>query len=340
LQFDLPDGVAISAPWPLLERHQGRAVYRLVDTPTRWPARMAIGRFPVRELEIGGARLRLAVIAGTPAADNEAVAGWLEESAAAVATLYGRFPLPQAQLLVVPLGPQSEPVPWGQVLRGGGPAAHLFIDQTRPDNEWRADWTAVHELSHMLMPYISRHDAWLSEGFASYYQNVLRARAGMISEADAWRKLTAGFERGRKGTRPGVTLSAASRQMRREQAFMRVYWSGAAIALLADMRLREAGDGLSLDVALSRLAECCLPSNRMWTARQALDRLDSLTGTDVFARLGERYRDSDEFPDVAPLLDALGVIGQGEALRFDDSARLATSRRTLMGAPNPASVQR
>ena len=128
--------------------------------------------------------------------------------------------------------------------------------------------------------------------------------------------------------------------MRSERAFMRVYWSGAAIALLADMRLREADNGLSLDVALSRLAECCLPSNRMWTAQQALDRLDSLTESDVFARLGERYRDSDEFPDVAPLLDALGVVGQGDALRLDDSARLAASRRALMGTPNPASVQR
>ncbi len=332
LRFELPDGVSVSAPWPLLERRGATSRYRLVDTPTDWPARLAIGEFMVRELDVDGARLRLAVVGTSPSVDEVAVSAWLDEAARAVTTLYGRFPSPDTQLLVVPIGTQAEPVPWGEVLRGGNPAVHLFIDQTRPSPEWRHDWTAVHELSHLLLPYISRRDAWLSEGFASYYQNVLRARAGLISEADAWRKLVAGFERGRQDTRSGVSLAQASREMRRRHAFMRVYWSGAAIALIGDMQLRQLSDGLSLDVALSRLAACCLPSRRMWTAEEAFATLDELIGQNVLSVLSAQWRGSDRFPDVSVLLEHLGVIGRGDNLSLDDAAPLAPLRRALMTA--------
>ncbi len=340
LRFELPIGVSVSAPWPLLERRGAITRYRLVDTPTQWPARMAFGEFQVREFDVGGARLRLAVVGSSPRADDFAVSAWLDEAVRAVTTLYGRFPSPDTQLLVVPIGSQAEPVPWGEVLRGGNPAVHLFIDQTRPSSEWSHDWTAVHELSHVLLPYISRRDAWLSEGFASYYQNVLRARAGLISEADAWRKLVAGFERGRQDTRPGVSLTQASREMRREHAFMRVYWSGAAIALVGDMQLRQLSDELSLDVALSRLASCCLPSQRMWTAAEAVAKLDELTGQHVLSALYAHWRGSDRFPDVSVLLENLGVIGQGSSLSLDDTAPLAPLRRALMAAPTSPKSRR
>ncbi len=334
LSFELPQGVNVSAPWPLLERRGTTTRFGLTNTPPGWPARMAIGRFQVRELAVGGAALQLAVLGSTPPADNAAVTAWMDEAARAVTTLYGRFPLPQAQLLLIPIGRRAEPVPWGQVLRGGRPAAHLFFDQTRPPREWRDDWTAVHELSHMLLPYISRRDAWLSEGFASYYQNVLRARAGLVSEADAWRKLVAGFGRGKNGTRRGVSLDAASRAMRRERAFMRVYWSGAAIALIADMQLRQIDPDLSLDLALSRLGVCCLPSPRMWTAEETFQRMDELAGQEIFVELARQYRGSDQFPAVEELLLRLGVIGRGDTLLLDDSAELAPLRRALMRAPS------
>jgi len=115
---------------------------------------------------------------------------------------------------------------------------------------------------------------------------------------------------------------------------MRVYWSGAAIALIADMRLRQIDADLSLDLALSRLAACCLPSPRLWTAQQTLQRMDELVGHEVFVTLAERYRGSDLFPNVDELLLRLGVIGRGDTLHFDESAELAPLRRALMQAPS------
>ena len=55
----------------------------------------------------------------------------------------------------------------------------------------------------MLMPYISSRDRWLSEGLASYYQNVLRARDGRLTDTQAWQLLYEGFQRGKKNTNGG-----------------------------------------------------------------------------------------------------------------------------------------
>ena len=41
----------------------------------------------------------------------------------------------------------------------------------------------------------------LAEGLATYYQNVLRARAGLLTPSEAWEQIDAGFARGRGATR-------------------------------------------------------------------------------------------------------------------------------------------
>ena len=86
--------------------------------------------------------------------------------------------MPQAQILVVPGARGPEPTPWAYVVRGGSPAAHFFINQRRPIREFFEDWTAVHELSPPAVAVCQCRRFWLSEGVATYYQNVLRARGG------------------------------------------------------------------------------------------------------------------------------------------------------------------
>ena len=68
---------------------------------------------------------------------------------------------------LLPVGKRSEPVPFGRVIRDGGETIELFVNPDQPMSSFYEDWTATHELSHMLLPYVARRDAWLSEGFAS-----------------------------------------------------------------------------------------------------------------------------------------------------------------------------
>ena len=147
-------------------------------------------RASLAELQVGGARLRMVVLDGSPVPDLDHMHAWLTDAAQMVAGLSGRFPVAQAQILVVPDARGNEPTPWAYVMRGGNPAVHFFINQRRPPEEFYDDWTATHELAHLLLPFVDYNDAWLSEGVATYYQTVLRARAGRMSEREALMRAT------------------------------------------------------------------------------------------------------------------------------------------------------
>ena len=335
LDFELPPGFDVSGPWQRTGSSAGKVSYVVRERMPGWDARMAIGRFSVESIALPGGRLRYALLPGEPAPDAAALRAWVTGGARALVSAYGRLPVPDAQLLVVPIARGDEPVPWGEVQRGGGDAVHLYIDQRRPGAEFLADWVLVHELGHLLHPNIAASDRWLSEGIASYYQNVLRARAGLISAERAWDKLHAGFERGISGTAPGHSLAEASETMMRDRSFMRVYWSGAAIALLADVELRRrTGGGQSLDTALAALAACCLPADRSWSARELLRELDRLTGSGVLMELYRQYVDSDRFPALGALYAELGLQPISKtSLRLDPAAPQAAIRAAIMRAP-------
>lgn len=327
VRVTLPAGYHLSTPWPVAG---GEHHYRPDPTPGSWSSLTAIGRFAPQPIELPGGTIRLAVVGTRQTEQVAKMREWIAESAEAVASTFGRFPQSQPQVLVIHAGRQSEPVPWAQVVRGGGVAAHFYVDAQRSLSAFRDDWVATHELAHMLLPYVSSRDRWVSEGLASYYQNVLRARDGRLSERSAWSKLHAGFQRGLRDDRD-APLRDVSRNMRSNRAYMRVYWSGAAVMLMADTRLRALSDGqLSLDEALRRLNTCCMANDRVWRGRELFARLDELTGTRVFSELYQENAGSDDFPPVFESYDELGLIQQSRRLRLSDQAELAAVRRAIM----------
>jgi hypothetical protein len=346
VHFALPSGVQVSAPWQPLDDALRR--YRVEPSPTGWQPIVAFGRFEQFPIELPGGRLDVAVLDGQPRADVAQVRDWVEAAARHVTLAYGSFPVPRAQVVIVPVvgldawgGRGTEDaVPFARVLRRGGIAAQFFVNQIAPLDSYLSDWTATHEFSHMLLPYISQSDAWLSEGFASYYQNVLRARAGVLTEEVAWRKLHEGFSRGRRDDYRDTL--AESVHYRGPNMIMRMYWSGAAIALLADVELRERSGGVqSLDTVLQQLQACCLPSSRTWSALEVFDQLDELAGGHVFDDLYRRWIDAVEFPDVDPVFARLGVDPVGSSVRLLE-APATTLRREIMAvraSPSAASEQ-
>lgn len=322
----LPEGAAFSAPWPRDADEPGR--YRPVPTPSGWYARSAVGFFREARLEVPGGTIALALLGDLDDAQAHKLIRWIRRSLDAVTPVFGEFPRPHVQVVVVPTGPGREPVPWAHVLRGGGPAAQFYVDETRPLAEFDADWTATHEFSHLLLPYVARRDRWLSEGLASYYQNVLRARDGRLSERQAWQKLYEGFQRGVAATRPESLAEAAAGG---RGSTMRVYWSGAAMMLQADTALRaRTGGEQTLDTALARLRDCCWEDGKLWRARELLATLDRLTGTDVFLTVYRNNVERPAFPDFEPIFAALGLEDREGRVRIVRDAPLAGVRNGIM----------
>ncbi|GAB4196902.1 MAG: hypothetical protein Tsb002_30560 [Wenzhouxiangellaceae bacterium] len=331
LRFDLPADINVSAPWPQSTNTNGEVEYRIGRTPSTWDAQVAFGRFEVERLTVGDGVLRLAILNSEPPVDIEDTRRWVREAAAATLAVHGHFPQPEPQTLVVPVGRQREAVPFARVLRGGGVAVQFYIDPTRPLREFSSDWTATHEFSHLLLPYVSRRDAWLSEGLASYMQNVLRARDGRLSEQQAWSKLNAGFDRGKRGTRRSNSGGNESNRGSWRNNTMRIYWGGAAIWFLADVELRRRSNGqLSVDTALAGIHNCCMNPGRMWSARDLMAELDRITGEDVFMDLYYRHHDLQHFPDVDSSLSRLGIKTRSNSIRMNDSMPESKLRQQIM----------
>jgi predicted metalloprotease with PDZ domain len=169
----------------------------------------------------------------------------------------------------------------------------------------------------------------VSEGFASYYQNVLLARRGVYSEQDAWNRFHRAFVRAARVADPPPLNELHRRDFR--EVRMLLYWSGAALALKADVALRSAGGADSLDTVLGRLAACCLPSRRVWRADELFARLDQAAGRDVFMPLFEAQMREPGMPDLAALYADLGIEPLSDShVRLSRSGRLTSVREAIM----------
>lgn len=330
VDFELPPGVNVAVPWAA--RDDSRRRFVVARSPESANAAAVFGAFEYREIEVPGATLRVSLLRGVEPMDNAELLRWVEAAATDVSLAYGRFPNPSPQVLVVPVADGSREgrsaVPYGRVVRDGGESVELFVNQQRPLSAFLDDWTATHEFSHLMLPYVTRDHRWISEGFAQYYQNVLLARSGAYDHQRAWQKLYEGFERGRL-SRPELSPNDAAAD-RSRAGTMKVYWSGAAIALMADVSLRELSGGeQTLDDVLAELQSCCLPSARAWSGPELFAALDRIAGRDVFVPLYRRYADTIGFPDPTPVFERLGLSVDDGRVRLERRARLGHIRNAI-----------
>jgi hypothetical protein len=303
-------------------------------TPKDWLARIAIGKFDSKNVPLRGGTLRLSILDGADATQRAMLEAWLAHVSHATLSAYGKLPLEDVQVLMIPdRDTNNEAVGFGQSSRGQGHALTLFVDPDKAPKAFDRDWVAVHELSHLFHPYLDDEGSWLAEGLATYYQNVLRARAGLLTPDEAWEQIDYGFARGRGATRPGddIPLGASGERPN----FMRIYWSGTAYWLEVDAELRRtSGNKLDIDEALRRFDDCCLPSYRAWEPAEFVAKLDALIGTDVFRRHFDAYATRRDFPDLKPLYARLGLVRAGDDITFDDAAPDAPVRRAIMAPPS------
>jgi hypothetical protein len=300
--FSLPENAGVSVPWQPLDGGGDR--YRLTSSPQSGTGLAIFGLIDEVTVPVANTGLRIVPL---PSADNpigQDTIEWTRQTAEHIALTYGRFPNPHARVILFPVQGwrANSAVPFGRVVRDGGETIELMVNPQQPEDVFLGDWTATHEFSHLMLPYLAREQRWISEGFAQYYQNVLLARAGQYTHEDAWQKIRAGLERGRESSPSLSPNEAASGDERNSR--MKIYWSGAALALMADVELRRRSDGAeSLDLVLDRFQSCCLPSRRTWSGRELFARFDALVDEPLFVALYERYADTRDFPAFEALLE-------------------------------------
>lgn len=334
-RFVCPGGYAVSVPWAPLPGATTPHTYVVSLAGVNIDAILAVGRFTPQTVSSAGAAFSVVRLDRAHAADETDIEAWIGSAARAVAGLFGTFPVPAAQVLVVPGGAGRTPVTFGRARRSGGASITFYLSATADKSTLVGEWVGVHEMIHLGMPWTQLGEAWLQEGFTTYYQEVLRARAGFQSVRAGWQQIHEGFGRGKRGASDATTLAQASAGMHQSHAYWHVYWGGCATALLCDLEIRRVTRGVrSLDDVMRYLGRQF--SNRR-SPQKGLDLMraaDRWLGQPICTPIAERMLAAKGFPDLSATYAALGLVVDGRTLRLDPSAPRAKDAQAIMSAPH------
>lgn len=227
------------------------------------------------------------------AAERERLGEWVRRTCAALEGLVGPYPM-DVHVHFHRRDGAGEPVPWAHTRRGNRQAVHLHVDPAFQAAAFLNDWTAPHEFSHLLLPYVGRRHAWFAEGFASYLQYPVMVELGVLSPAEARARFERNVRRARRDySYPRQSFVDAAPRLRAARQYPVMYWGGAAWFRQVDRSL--AAQGTSLLEVLRDYVACCRRD------RAGLDdllaELDRLSGGDVFRTGYRTLRNTPGFPD-------------------------------------------
>jgi predicted metalloprotease with PDZ domain len=287
----------------------------------------AIGAMRRGSLDLPGARLDV-VFLGAPLQMGDAAAlEFLRQSALRVASLFGAFPV-DATVFVVPV-PDAREVVFGRVLSLAGASVALLFGDATPASGVRDNWVVVHELFHLGCPSFGGEGRWLEEGLATYYEPILRERAGWMSEADLWSHFVREMPR-------GLRRSDEPPDLEDRDDIDSTYWGGALFALLADVRSRAAtANARSLDDVLRALRERLGAATKLAHLTDFLQTAEEATGMREVQAAYDAWAVRGENVDLDELWARLGIAGLKEAratgapVTLRDDAPLAPVRRAI-----------
>jgi hypothetical protein len=281
---------------------------------------------PKTQLKVGGAELDVAFASGTFALPKEKILAWVERSATAVSFYYGRFPVPEARILIVPV--PGKGVRRGTAFGYRGPAVRLAVGTESTEADLQDDWKAVHEMIHLALPDVTQDHIWLAEGISVYVESIARVQAGHLQPEKIWhefvRDMPQGLPKDGDGGLEGTT------------SWGRTYWGGAMFCFIADVELRKrSGNKVGLQDALRGIVAAGGTHDKDWPISRIIEVADKAAGLPVLSELYETMGKARFDPNLNQLWNDLGVIDAPEGARFDDHAALADVRKAITATRHP-----
>ncbi len=291
------------------------------------------GRFTKTTLELpgrsgaGSSSLDVVVLDAPLALSRPELDGFIGESARAVADFWHGFPLERAMIAVMPVAKRNGIV-FGKLLPASRPGIALMLGAETRAGSLHDDWVLVHELFHIGSPSFLGEGKWLDEGIATYFEPIIRARAGWLSERRLWEELAPHMPEGLPGLQEEGLEHASS--------YRSIYWGGASVALFADVAAREKSGGkLGLEdgfrAVLGRGGTAC----EVWDLADTIDTVDQTLGGPILGELAKRYAYAAAPVDFDALWRDLGVELRSGKVTLSDSAPKAWVRKAILRGAAP-----
>lgn len=269
---------------------------------------------------------------GTLQVSNQDLMQWVHWASESVATYYGRFPVPDVQLVIIPTG--------GRGVRGGttfpakdGGFIRIHVGGETTMAGLADDWMLTHEMVHLAFPSMAEKHHWIEEGIATYVEPIARVRAGHLDAHEMWFELLRDLHQGLP--QPGA------QGLDHTHTWANTYWGGALFCFLADMEIhKQTNNRKGLDDALRGILDAGGDIRRDWPIEKALQMGDQATRVPVLIPLYDKMKDKPYQVDLPEMWKELGVERTGDTVRFVDSAPLAKTRDSITygeGASKPTS---
>ncbi len=257
---------------------------------------------------------------------RQEIEAWVSAAAQSNRRFWGQSPAPGGLIVVVPALGRGD-VPFGRVLSAGGAVVTIRVGEEADGQALLDDWVLTHELLHLGSPVMRDTGTWLNEGIATFYEPLLRVRAGWKPEDEVWREWISQMPRGMRAM-TDIGLSNAGRGG--------IYWGGAIFVLMAEIEALSASGGqVGFSDCLRRALGEGGNTMERWPSRKLIDLCDRMLGGDRLARLHEAHVAKGSPMDLDETWRRLGVAMAADgAIAYDDTAELAWVRPLILwGGP-------
>ena len=275
-----------------------------------------------REIMIGNSKLLL-LIPAQQAQSAALLSEWTQRSATIVAHYFGQFPVPEVRIVVIPV--DGSRVAGGTTFGTPAPLIRVRVGSQVDAAALLNDWVLVHEMSHLALPDIGAQHAWLAEGLAVYIEGVARVQAGNRSIEDVFTEEMHSMPRGMPGPRDAG--------LDQDHSWGRTYWGGAMFCLMADVAIHQRTDNrYGLQDAMRAVLRTSGGLRVDWDINRVFASADAAVGVPVLSELYARMKDKPVTPDLVALWHSLGVDADGDSVRLNDAAPLASIRRAIFSS--------
>src|SRR5216683_2643909 len=271
-------------------------------------------------LLVGGSKIDVGIESGEMKLTHPELLHWVQSAAEAVATYYGRYPVPHVQIRIIPV--DGSGVRHGQTFGYNGGLIKIRVGRETDVPELNNDWMLTHEMVHLSFPSMADKHHWIEEGIAVYVEPIARIQAKQMTAEKMWADLVRDMPKG--------LPQEGDQGLDHTRSWGRTYWGGALFCFVADVEIhRQTQNKKGLQDALRGILNAGGDIRHDWPLADALKAGDQAIGVAVLSELYAKWKDKPVEVDLPAMWKQLGVESSGKTVRLVEDAPLAAVRRAI-----------